>query len=254
MRILAIAHNTFREAVRDKVFSLVWAFGALLLLSTVIMSPLTVGAQNKIVADIGLGAMVAFSLMVVLLIGSGMVHKEIDKRTIVTILAKPITRLEFLVGKSLGLLSTIAVMMAAMTVLFVLAVLLTHTQFRSTYLVSIALSLVEMIVVVAVAMFFSSFAGSMLTSLFTLAVFVAGHTLRDLQEFAAVTGNAPMRIGTQVVRRILPDLELFNIRNAAVHGLPVAVPHVLFSAVYGLLYAAALVWLAALIFRRREFR
>jgi ABC-type transport system involved in multi-copper enzyme maturation permease subunit len=254
VRILAIAHNTFREAVRDKVFSLVWAFGVLLLLSTIIMSPLTIGAQNKIVADFGLASMVAFSLLVVLLVGSGMVHKEIDKRTIITLLAKPITRLEFLVGKSLGLLATITVMIAAMTALFLLAIALTRTEFRAAYLVSIALSLVEMIVVVSVAMFFSSFTGSMLTSLFTLAVFVAGHTLRDLQAFAIAMENTPIRIGSTVVRYILPDLELFNIRNAAVHGLPVAATHVLWSLLYGLSYAAALMGLAAIIFRRREFK
>jgi Cu-processing system permease protein len=254
LSILVIARSTFREAVRDKVFSLVGVFGLVLLLSTVVMSPLTIGAQTKIVADIGLGAMTAFSLIVILLVGSGMVHKEIDKRTITTILSKPISRLEFLIGKSLGLLWTIAVMMGAMTALFLVAVLLTRTPFRSAFLVSILLSMAEMVVVTSVAMFFSSFTGSLLTSLFTLGVFIAGHTLRDLETFAGATGNGGVERGALVLRRLLPDLELFNIRNAAVHGLPVEALHVLWSLLYGALYSASLLGLAAILFRRREFR
>jgi ABC-type transport system involved in multi-copper enzyme maturation permease subunit len=254
MKILALAHNTFREAVRDKVFVLVGAFGLVLVLSTVVLSPLTVGAQEKIVADIGLSSITIFSLLVILFMGSGMLHKEIDKRTIMTILSKPITRLDYLVGKYLGLLATLLIMIAAMVALFSVACGLTTAQFKSAYWIAFGLASCEMMVMTAVLVFFSSFSTPVLTSLFTLGVFLAGHTVQDLQRFAMVTESKSLEAILNVVKYILPNLDLFNVRNAAVHGLPIESAHVIWALLYGLLYSGLMLILAEFAFRRREFK
>lgn len=254
MKILAIAQNTFREAVRDRVFALVGAFGLLLMASTVVLSPLSVGAQQKLVADIGLAGISIFAVLVVLFVGSGLVHKELDKHTIVTILSKPVSRMEYLLGKYVGLLTTIVCMMVMMVAVFGLAVLATGTRFEWVYLLSVALTLCEMVLVTAVVIFFSSFTSPVLTTLFTLGVFLAGRLLPDLESFAVVTKNDQASSIVNVVKYILPNLDLFDVRNAAVHGLPIESGHVLWAVAYMFIYSAALLVVADLLFRGREFK
>ncbi len=254
MKSILLATTTFREAVRDRVFGLVAAFGLLLVLSTVIISPLTVGARGKIVTDIGLASISLFSLLMVLFVGSGMVHKEIDRRTIMTILSKPISRLDYLLGKYLGLWATLFVMMAAMTLIFACACALTEAEWKPTYLVALGMALCEMTVVTAVVVFFSSFTTPVLTSLFTLATFIVGHAIGDLERFAMVTGSAGMERAADISRFVLPNLDLFNVRNAVVHDLPVHSEHVVWAVVYALLYSAVLLAISDLLFRRREFK
>jgi ABC-2 type transport system permease protein len=254
MKVLAIARNTYREAVRDKVFALVGAFGLLLATSSVILSPLTVGAQQKLVADLGLASMSLFAVMVILFLGTGMVHKEIDKRTIMTILSKPISRMEYLFGKYFGLLGTILTMVTMMVGLFAAALWLTGNAFETAYWISIGLSVCELAVVTAVVIFFSSFTTPVLTSLFTLGVFLAGRMLSDLESFAAVADNITIARMISVLKFVLPNLSLFDVRNAAVHGLPIASGHVLWGVTYMALYTVALLVLSDFIFRRREFQ
>lgn len=254
MKIFAIAQNTFREAVRDRVFALVGAFGLLLMACTVVLSPLSVGAQQKLVADIGLAGISIFAVLVILFVGSGLVHKELDKHTIVTILSKPISRMEYLLGKYFGLLTTIVCMMAMMVVVFGLALVVTGTRFEWVYLLSVALTLCEMVLVTAVVIFFSSFTSPVLTTLFTLGVFLAGRLLPDLASFAVVTENEQVAGVVDFVKYIVPNLDLFDIRNAAVHGLPIESGHVLWAVAYMFIYSAALLVISDLLFRGREFK
>jgi Cu-processing system permease protein len=254
VKIIAIAQNTFREAVRDRVFVLVAVFGVLLVSSSIVLSPLTIGAQQKLVADIGLASISMFAVLVVLFVGSGLVNKEIDKRTIMTILSKPVSRFEYLFGKYLGLLATIGVMIGAMSVLFALALLATGSQFEGAYLYSLGLTVVEMMVVTAVVIFFSSFTTSVLTSVFTLGVFLAGRMLPDLERFAVVSGNPSVERAMNFLGYVLPNLDLFDVRNAAVHGLPIEGMQVAWAVLYGVIYSAVLLLIAERLFSRREFK
>ncbi len=254
MTVLAIARNTFREAVRDRIFALVAAFGLLLLCGAIVVSPLTVGAQQKMVADFGLASMSVFAVLVVLFVGTGMVHKEIDKRTIVTLLSKPISRFEYLLGKYLGLMLTILAMMALMGLLFAVALWATASPFKAAYLTSIALSICEMVVLTAVVVFFSTFTTPVLTALFTLGTVVAGRLLPDLEAFAIVTGSHAVERATDILGKILPNFDLYDVRNAAVHDLPIESGHVLWAVVYMVLYSGTLLVFSELVFRHREFR
>ena len=127
--IMALAGSTFLETVRDRIFYLVALFGFIMLASTAILSPLTVGAQGKIMADVGLASMVIFGLLVVVFVGSSMVRKELDKGTIVTILSKPVGRREYLIGKFLGLNLTLVSMLAIMGLMFLLMLFLAPGSF-----------------------------------------------------------------------------------------------------------------------------
>lgn len=254
MKTLAIARNTFREAVRDRIFFLVAAFGLLLLAASVVMSPLTVGAQQKIVADIGLASLPLLCVMVVLLVGSAMLHKELDRRTIMTILAKPITRLEYLLGKYLGLVAVLTCMLVGLFAVFLLACWLTATPVQGAFFVSLGMTIVEMLLITGVVVFFSTFTTPVLTSLFTLGVFVAGHTVQDLQTFAEVTGNAAVAQTMAILKWTLPNLDLFNIRAAAVHGQTLDPGQLLIAVAYGFCFTGLLLALSDLTFRRREFK
>lgn len=254
MKILAIAHNTFREAVRDRVFALVGAFGLVLMVSSIVLSPLSVGAQQKLVADIGLAGISIFAVLVVLFVGSGLVHKELDKRTIMTLLSKPVSRMDYLLGKYFGLLFTIVTMMAMMAVLFGFALLATGTQFEWVYLLSIGLTFCEMVLVTAIVIFFSSFTGPLLTGLFTMGIFISGRTLSDVLQFAHVTENPGLSGAVEILQNVIPNLDLFDLRTAAVHGLPIEAGHLVWAVAYMALYSAALLMAAEFVFRRREFK
>ena len=133
-RVTALALSTFRETVRDRIFYLVAVFGFVMLASTAVLSPLNVGAQAKIMSDVGLAAMVVFGLVVAVFVGSAMVRKEMDKGTIVTILSKPIGRREYLFGKFLGLNLTLVSMLVVMTILFLLMLLIAPGAFSLRFL------------------------------------------------------------------------------------------------------------------------
>jgi ABC-type transport system involved in multi-copper enzyme maturation permease subunit len=250
-RTLAIAQGTFRETVRDRLFYLVGFFGVILVGSSTVLSPLTVGAQSKIVADVGLGAMALLGLLVVLLVGSNLVRKEMERRTITTVLTKPVGRGTYLLGKYLGLATTLVCMVALMGALYAVAVAMTPARLAWGHLGAIYLTLVELLVLTAAAVFFSFVAGNALSSLLTAAVFVIGHLLRSLHDFAGMTEG----IGRDVMivaYRVLPDLEVFNVLAAVVHGDPVSAGSLGLATIYGLGWIAVFLIAARVVFAHKE--
>jgi ABC-type transport system involved in multi-copper enzyme maturation permease subunit len=250
-RVAAMAGGTFRETVRDKLFYLVGFFGVVLLGATTVLSPLTVGAQAKIVADVGLAAMALLGLLVVLLVGANMVRKEMDRRTITTILTKPVGRGEYLVGKYLGLALTLVCMVLLMGLIYLGAVAITPATVGWGHLAAIYLILLELLVLCAAAVLFSTLVGPALAAVFSLAFFAIGHLLQSLQDFAAMTGGVRGLL-VSVLYRLLPDLEVFNVRAAVVQGVPVPVERLALATVYGLAWVAVLLILARWVFARKE--
>lgn len=252
--VAAVALNTFRETVRDRIFYLVGVFGLVLIGSSAILSPLTVGAQGKVVADVGLASLSLFGLLVVVFVGSGMLHKEIDKRTITTILAKPVSRRAYVAGKFGGLILTLACMLAAMGALFLLVTLWTPVPLNPGYAAAFGFAFLELAVVTAVAVLLSTFVSPVLAAVLTLALFVVGHVSSDLKAFGALVGGPALRLVTSVLFYVLPNLEVFNVRGAVVHGDPVSGAHLALAALYATCYVALCLVLAGAIFTRRELK
>lgn len=250
-RILAVAGGTFRETVRDRLFYLVGAFGVVLVGATMVLSPLTVGAQAKIVADVGLAGMSLLGLLVVLLVGASLVRKEMEQRTITTVLTKPVGRGEYLLGKYLGLSLTLACMIGLMGALYVAAVWLTPATLAWSHLAAVYLTWLELLVLTAGAILFSFVAGNALAAVLAAALFVCGHLLRSLNDFAAMT-EGPGRVAAAFAYRVLPDLEVFNVRADVVHGDPVTAVHLAMATVYGLGWIAVFLLLARVVFARKE--
>jgi ABC-type transport system involved in multi-copper enzyme maturation permease subunit len=253
MKIGAIAGITFKEAKRDRVLYLLFFFAALGIVASRVLAILTVGDRIKIIKDVGLASISVFGVLMAILIGTGLVYKEIDKKTIYTLLAKPLHRAEFILGKFLGLVLTLLVMTAAMTVIF-LAIVYAHTaRIEGSLLVAVAYIFLELILITAVAVLFSSFSTPILSSLFALAFYLIGHLSWGLELLIKKMTAGAGRAAVQFLYMFLPDLENFNFKTEVVHGLPIPPAIFLSSFLYGVCYTAFLLGLAVLIFRRRDF-
>lgn len=275
MRIRAIALNTFREAVRDKILYTLLFFALLMIAGSLLVAELTIGEYEKILRDLGLASINLFGMLIAVFVGIGLVWKEIDRKTIYTIASKPVHRWQFLLGKYLGLLGTLAVEVAVMTLGFGLMLLLAGAGGFMQAIPAIWLTLVELAVVTAIAILFSCFTTPTLAALFTIGLCLIGRLTAALREFAATQadlmpgtaaaasgaaegasdpGGVALRRFAEVVYRLVPDLQTFNLRAEAAYGGAWDWEYVAYATGYGALWAAALLVLATAIFQHRDFR
>ncbi len=253
MKIKAIAANTFREAIRDRILYLLLFFAAASLIFSRLLALLTVGDRVKIIKDVGLASLSLFGALMAILMGTGLVYKEIDKKTIYTLLSKPIHRYQFLLGKYLGLVLTLLVMLSLMSLIF-LAIVFAHTlRVEWPLLVAIFYIFIEICLITAVAIFFSCFSTPILSSIFSLSFYLIGHLSWGLEAPISKMKPGLVKILAQIVYTFLPDLENFNFKTEIVHHLPLPSKVFLFSAAYGIFYIIFLLALAVLVFRKRDF-
>jgi len=253
MKIAAIAGITFKEAKRDRVLYLLFFFAALGIIAARVLAVLTVGDRIKIIKDVGLASISLFGVLMAILIGTGLVYKEIDKKTIFTLLAKPLHRAEFILGKFLGLVLTLCVMTLAMALIF-LAIVYAHTlRIETPLLVAVGFIFLELVLITAVAVLFSCFSTPILSSLFTLAFYLIGHLSWGLEIIIRKMRPGAGRTLVRGLYAFLPDLENFNFKTEVVHGLPIPAGIYLSSFLYGVCYTAFILGLAVLVFRRRDF-
>jgi len=210
MKITAIALNTFKEAIRDRILAL-----------------LAVGDRVKIIIDVGLASLSLFGALMAILMGTSLVFKEIDKKTIYTLLSKPIHRYQFLLGKFLGLIMTLLVMLFLMSLIFIVIVLLHSGRIEWGMFAALAFIFLELCLITAVAMFFSCISSPILSSVFSLSFYLIGH--------------------------LIPDLENFNFKTETVHHLPVPPQVFLYATIYGVMYTLFVLAAAMLVFRKRDF-
>lgn len=265
--VRAIAVHVFKESVRDRVPYNLVLFAVLLIASSYFLSQLTAGQDVKIIKDLGLAATSVFGLFIAIFIGIGLVSKEVERRSIYSLLSKPISRPQFIAGKYTGLVLTLAVNVAVMTIA-IYAVLgymdwIENPDFKRSWdrpaldpvmLGAIALIFVELMLVTAIALFFSSFSSPILSAALTFALYVAGHFNADLKNFDRIVDSPAAIWLARAVYRILPDLSAFDIKTEVVHGLPVPPAYFATTIAYGAAYIAALLLAATFIFSRRDFK
>jgi hypothetical protein len=220
--IFTIARFTMLGYVKERVLLVVIIFAFILMISSYVLAPLAVGAQKKIIIDIGLASISIFGVLMVILLGASSYSREKEKGILPNILAKPISRVDFVVGKYLGTVLTIWMVMLVMAMVYLLVALLSRSDLHPTIFLAMYLSAVEVALVTAVMTFFSSFTTPLLSSFFTLCVFISGHLSKDLLAFAEHFGQGLFRTISSVGYYVLPNLSLFNIRPEAVHNLSLA--------------------------------
>src|SRR5437660_11653050 len=253
-RVTAIARNTFREAVRDRVLYNLVLFVLVLSVSAILLGAASASQAAKIIVDLGLSAMLLFGAFIAIFVGVGLVYKEIERRTIYAIFSKPVGRGEFLAGKYLGLCLTLAVNVAVMGAGVSLALLYVRGGYDPLALniwPAVALVYVELMIVVAVALLFSSFSTPALSALLTFFVFVIGHFSADLKGLAAQGGA---RLLFTALYYLLPNLSNYAYITAASHGQTPTPTNFFGAVLYGLAYIAVLLAASTLIFKRRNFK
>jgi ABC-type transport system involved in multi-copper enzyme maturation permease subunit len=248
-----MAVNTAREAIRSKVLYTLLFFSLAMMLLGSVLSMLSYVERERMVQDFAFASIRLFSVAIAVFIGVGLIHKEVERRTVYTILSKPLSRAEFLIGKYTGLILIIWLQVAIMASFFAGVSLLMGAPLGFTHLAALALIAVEVALVVALATLFSSFTTPLLASFFSCGLWLAGHLTRDLRDHGANSASALVREGTAWMHRILPDLESFNLSIEASHQLPVAASDIWFPALYGAGYVAIILASAAMIFERRDF-
>jgi len=254
VRVSEVAIHTVREAVRDRIFLVSILFAGALLAATLLLTPLATGQRDKLVQDLGLGAIAGTGLLLAIFIGTGMVYREIERRTIHTVLARPIGCGEYVVGKYFCIVATISLNLAVMFLLYGAVVHFYLDRFHVELLAAAYLIGVELAVIAAFSIFFSVVASPFLGAFFTLLFFMVGHLTRDILAFSELVPEGFGRIAIQASSYILPNLELFNIKGMAVYGKPVTMEYIGLTSLYGLLYATAIVMISVIIFQRRDLR
>jgi ABC-type transport system involved in multi-copper enzyme maturation permease subunit len=255
--ILIVARNTFREAVRDRVLYNLVFFALLLIASAVIIGQISMDIETVVMVSLGLSAISLIGLLIAVFTGVGLVSKEIDKRTLHAVLAKPLRRWEFLLGKFSGLVLTLAVNTAAMAAGLLLAMLFVkHSIVRgdAVVLVAVYFILLKLALVVALAMLFSCFTSPLLAILFTGGLYVAGLFVAQLRNLQTTQLNPQTQKLFSVLSHLLPNFGNYDVMGAAAHGRTVPGSLVLHNTLYTVLYCAIVLSTAAVIFSRKDLK
>lgn len=255
-RIIAVSNNSFREVVRDRIFYIIGFYTVILGIAVSLLPQLAAATEDKMFLDLGLAVMSTLGLIIAVFLGTGLVSKEIEKRTILMLIAKPVSRNEFIIGKYLGLSTVLALLITAMTIIYTIFLEVNNISYSA---VSIAINAIFLILqlslISAIAITFGVFTGSILATALTFAVYLMGNITQDLLKQARTSENPGLEQITQGLYLVLPDLSRLDLKNEAVYGLS-ALPDtttLITNAGYCLLYSAMLLAIAALIFSRKEF-
>jgi ABC-type transport system involved in multi-copper enzyme maturation permease subunit len=255
-RIAYIASNTFREAVRDRVLYNLIAFALLLSGAAILVGQISIEIEKLVVINLGLTAVSLFGVVIAIFIGIGLVSKEIDKRTLYTVLSRPVRRWEFIIGKFCGLAGTLVVNAFFMAVgVFAALFYVSHKFVRADALILVALYFIvlEFLIVCSVALLFSSFSSPLLSAVFTFSLFVIGSFAEDLRNFAGMAHGVSRWLATGAAY-LVPNFSAFNVITSIAHEQPVAAQLILQNTLYALFYAAMALSGAILIFEHRNLK
>lgn len=252
-----VALNTFREAVRDRVLYNLLFFGLVMMAGSIIAGQISIGIEEKVIVTLGLSAISLIGLLISIFIGVGLVSKEMDKRTLYAVLAKPVRRWEFLVGKFGGLVLTLAVNVAAMGIGLFLALIYVKPALErgdATVLTAVYFIWLKLALVVALALLFSCFTTPLLAILFTAGIYIVGLYVEELRNMPVQVMSRGMTLFTKGLSYVLPNFENFNIMAMAAHSRQVPGTLIAQNTLYAAVYCAIVLSVAVLVFSRRNLK
>jgi ABC-type transport system involved in multi-copper enzyme maturation permease subunit len=254
LRIGAIAANGFREVIRDRVLYFIGFFALLMAMAMRLLPEISIGTHQKIFLDLGLAAIGLLGAIVAIFVGTGLINKEIEKRTVLVLIPKPLSRAEFIIGKHFGLTAVLAVMLAILLAVYFGLLMAMKVSFQPLpIVVSIVYLGLELALLTAVALVFGVFTSSILATLLSFGVYLMGHISKDLIQLGIISKNPSILALTKNLYLVLPDLERLNFRNEAVYGTIPGADVLLSNALYGIVYTALLLGISISIFSRRQF-
>src|SRR5437868_7813050 len=255
-RIRHIASNTFREAVRDRVLYNLVAFALLMTGAAILVGKISIDIERLVVVNLGLTAVSLFGMVIAIFIGIGLVSKEIEKRTLYTVLSRPVRRWEFIVGKFFGLAGTLIVNSVCMAVGVLAALAYVARQFSasdSAILVALYFIVLQFVIITALALLFSSFSSPLLSAVFAFALFVIGSFAEDLRGFASMTHGITRWLATGAAY-LVPNFSALNVISQVAHQQPVSGQLILYNTAYALIYAVMALSGAVVIFEHRNLK
>ena len=255
-RVYNIALNTFREAVRDRVLYNLVAFAVLMCGTAILVGQISFGIEKLVVINLGLTAVSLFGVVISIFIGIGLVSKEIDKRTLYTLLSRPVRRWEFVLGKFLGLVGTLFVNTFFMAIGVLGAMLYVSHRFAKPdgwVLVAVYFIVLQFVIVTALALLFSSFSSPLMSAVFAFSLFIVGAFAEDLRGFAGMTRGITRWIATAAAY-LVPNFSALNVITSVAHEQPVSGQLIFYNTAYALIYATMAICGAILIFERRNLK
>jgi ABC-type transport system involved in multi-copper enzyme maturation permease subunit len=252
MRVLVIAQNTFREAVRDKVLYVLLFFAAVTILGSKALGWISIGQDIKIIKDISLAATSIFGVLIAIFVGTSLIYKEIDKRTLYTILSQPMHRWEFILGKYFGLVGLLALVTVIMAGVSSGYVLLLGGEVGGIYYLAVLLIFCKLMLVTALAVLMSAMSSPSLGAIIVFSAYVFGHATGVFLDLPPQFDGTMAEKVLELAYYIIPNLSNFDIRAEAANGIPVTGAYVTWVVVYGLVYTVVLLLLAAQAFQEKD--
>ncbi|MGV2827172.1 ABC transporter permease [Myxosarcina sp. GI1(2024)] len=253
-RVFTIAKNSFQEVIRDRILYFIGFFTLLLILAQRIIPEIAAGTHEKILLDFGIGAIALMSVTIAIFVGTATVNKEVEQRTLLMLVPKPISRAEFILGKHLGLLAVLAVVLTIMMTIYLAMLSFSEIAYPLNALIITAVYLLlELALLIGVALLFGVFTSSILATLLSFGVYLMGHFSQDLVELGKLSENESIKSLTTNLYLILPDLSRLDLKNEAVYGLLPDSGDLIANGLYGLLYTALVLVISMTIFARKEF-
>ncbi|MBJ21735.1 MAG: ABC transporter permease [bacterium] len=254
VRVSAIAVNTFREAIRNKLLYTLLGFSLMMIASGLVLATLSYVEVDEILQDMGMAAIRLFSGGIAIFLGIGLIYNEVERRTIYTILSKPVSRTEFLLGKWVGLTTTVWIQLVLMAAAFALVSTFAGAPLGLNHGIAIAMVGLELMVLVAIATLFSAFTTPMLAAFFTTGLWMIGHLSRDLRALGQQSDLDSVSAMSSFVFMLVPDFEAFNKTLEAVHGLPIPGSEIVLALIYALGYTVCALLVGSMIFNRRDLK
>lgn len=250
--ILAVAENTFRESIRDKVLYVLLFFAAAAIFGSKVLGWISIGQDIKIIKDICLASMSVFGALIAIFIGANLVYKEMDKKTLYTIIAQPMRRYEFVLGKYLGLLGILAVAILVMTATSTVYIRLMGGSVGAVWFHAILLTYWKLMLVTACAILLSALVSPILGAITVFCLYVLGHATGVLQELPPQFDDTVSKRFLEILYYVIPNLSAFNLQSEAANNVPVAGTYIAFALVYGIAWTVLLLILACLAFEGRD--
>jgi len=254
VRIWAITVNVFREVIRDRILYVIGIFALLMILALKLLPNLAAAQETKIAIDFGLATINILGILVAIFVGTGLIHKEIEKKTILVLIPKPISRVEFVLGKHLGLSAVMAVLLLAMTVIYFFLLSFNGINYPlGSILLAIVYLFFQVSLIIAVAILFGVFTSPLLAMLLSFSIYLMGNYTGDLVKVGKISKSPQLEFFTQFLYVVIPDLSRLNLKNDAVYGVLPSINDLFFNGFYGVAYTLLLLAIATLIFSRRQF-
>ena len=254
IRVITIANNGFKEVIRDRILYFIGFFSLLLILAQRIIPEIAAGTHEKILLDVGIGAIDILSVIIAIFVGTALINKEIEKRTLLMLIPKPISRAELILGKHLGLTAVLGVTVAIMMGIYLAMLSISNIDYPTTALITAGVYLLlQLALITAVAILFGVFTSSILATLLSFGVYLMGHFSEDLVELGKLSKNASIESLTTSLYLVLPNLSRLDLKNEAVYGLLPNSGELAAHATYGLLYTALLLIISMVVFAQKEF-